>query len=42
MELLTDIVARWEKYDETGELDWWLPVSPRMKRIMELKSTEEK
>lgn len=42
MELLTDIVARWEKYDETGELDWWLPVSPRMRRIMELKSTEEK
>ena len=35
MELLMDIVERWKKYDETGELDWWLPTSPRMKRIME-------
>lgn len=22
------IIARWNKYDETGELDWWLPKSP--------------
>ena len=22
------IVARWDKYDKTGELDWWLPKSP--------------
>ena len=22
------IIARWEKYDKTGELDWWLPKSP--------------
>ena len=22
------IIARWDKYDETGELDWWLPKSP--------------
>ena len=40
MELLTDILERWRKYDETGELDWWLPTSPRMKRIMELKAME--
>lgn len=34
-ESLNDIVARWTKYDETGELDWWLPLSPKMKRLME-------
>lgn len=28
VELLSDIVARWQKYDETGELDWWLPKAP--------------
>jgi 3-oxoacid CoA-transferase subunit A len=28
IELLTDVSARWNKYDETGELDWWLPKSP--------------
>ena len=22
------IIARWDKYDKTGELDWWLPKSP--------------
>lgn len=27
-ELLDNIFARWEKYDTTGELDWWLPRSP--------------
>ena len=35
IEPLPDILARWKKYDETKELDWWLPLSPRMKRIME-------
>ena len=35
MELLMDILERWKKYDETGELDWWLPLSPKMKRLME-------
>ena len=40
MEDLTDILIRWKKYDETGELDWWIPISPRMKRIMELKAME--
>ena len=28
VENLNDIIARWEKYDKTGELDWWLPKSP--------------
>lgn len=28
IENLDDIVARWKKYDETGELDWWLVKSP--------------
>ena len=35
IENLQDIVERWKKYDETGELDWWLPLSPKMKRLME-------
>ena len=35
MEPLMDILERWRKYDETGELDWWLPTSPRVKRLME-------
>jgi hypothetical protein len=34
MELLTDIVARWKEYDETGKLHWWLPVSPRFQRLI--------
>ena len=25
---IESIIARWNKYDETGELDWWLPKSP--------------
>ena len=28
MELLTDIMNRWKKFDETQELDWWTPKSP--------------
>lgn len=35
IESLNSILERWKKYDETGELDWWLPLAPRMKRIME-------
>ena len=27
---LDSIFARWKKYDETKELDWWLPLSPKM------------
>lgn len=34
IENLNDICARWKKFDETGELDWWLPVSPSMKKII--------
>ena len=28
-ENIEDIFNRWEKYDKTGELDWWLPRSPK-------------
>lgn len=28
IEELDEIVKRWKKYDETGELDWWLQRSP--------------
>ena len=28
---INDILSRWSKYDETKELDWWIPRSPRMK-----------
>lgn len=28
VEDLETIEARWKRYDETGELDWWLPKSP--------------
>jgi 3-oxoacid CoA-transferase subunit A len=34
VEDLETIEARWKKYDETGELDWWLPVSPSMNKIV--------
>lgn len=33
MESLDDIVARWAKYDETGEIDWWLPTSPKFDKL---------
>jgi 3-oxoacid CoA-transferase subunit A len=29
-ETIDTISERWKKYDETGELDWWLPKSPTM------------
>ena len=29
IEALDDIKARWVKYVETGELDWWLTKSPQ-------------
>ena len=35
MEPLMDIVYRWKVYDETKELDWWLPLSSKMDKIME-------
>ena len=34
IEDLKDIEARWQKFDETGKLDWWLPLSPSMKKIV--------
>ena len=34
LEPLDTIIERWKKYDETGELEWWLPLAPRMRRIM--------
>lgn len=34
IENLEDIMRRWRVYDETGELDWWLPTSGKMKRIL--------
>lgn len=32
---LENIIKRWQIYDESGELDWWLPKSPRMKQQLE-------
>ncbi len=34
IENLNDICARWKRFDETGELDWWLPMSPAMRKIV--------
>lgn len=34
IEDLETIEARWKRYDETGELDWWLPLSPSFQKIM--------
>jgi hypothetical protein len=28
IEDLESVIARWEKFGYTGELDWWLPKSP--------------
>lgn len=28
IEKLDDVAARWKRYDETGELDWWIKKSP--------------
>lgn len=35
IEPLKSIQERWKKYDETGELDWLMPISPKMKRLRE-------
>ena len=37
IEDLRDIKKRWDKYRETGELDWWLPVSPSFRKILDRK-----
>lgn len=34
IEPLKSIQERWEKYDKTKGLDWWLPTSPKMDRLM--------
>lgn len=31
VENLDVIFERWEKYDNTGEVDWWIPLSPNFK-----------
>lgn len=28
VEPLDTVISRWEKYDKTGEVDWWIPKSP--------------
>lgn len=35
IESLDTIFERWARYDKTKELDWWLPLSPWMERLME-------
>lgn len=39
-ESLEDIEARWARYHETGELDWWLPKAPNF-YMFENKSSED-
>ena len=34
VEDLKAIEERWRQYDETGKLDWWLPLSPRFQRLI--------
>lgn len=31
---LDTIINRWKRYDETGELDWWIPKSPYMQGLL--------
>lgn len=33
IESLNSILERWKKYDETGELDWWITTGPKFKKI---------
>lgn len=37
VESFESIENRWMKYDETGELDWWVPVSPSMQPVRRIK-----
>lgn len=32
IELLDSIIARWDRYDKTKELDWWLQTSPKFNK----------
>ena len=34
IEPLQAIVDRWNKYNQSKELDWWLPLSPQMEKIL--------
>lgn len=36
-EKIEDVWSRWKKYEQIGELDWWLPLSPSMKKIVDKK-----
>lgn len=33
IEDLETIENRWRKYDETGEIDWWIPKSPKFEKL---------
>lgn len=35
VEPLQDILARWARYDESGELDWWIPIGPKFQKLIE-------
>lgn len=35
IEQLGEIIDRWKIYDRTGKLPWYIPVSPRMERLMD-------
>ena len=35
IENLQDIVERWERYSKTKEIDWWIPISPKFKKLQE-------
>ena len=33
VEDLETIENRWQRYDTTGEIDWWIPVSPKFEKL---------
>lgn len=35
MEPLQDILARWARYDKSGELDWGIPIGPKFQKLVE-------
>lgn len=39
VENLNDICARWKRFDETGKIDWWIPMSPRFRKIVDKNET---
>ena len=42
VEDLESVIARWEQFKVTGDLDWWLPKSPMMKDFLAEKIEEDK